>query len=241
MSTAAIQLDAQPIRSAVGMGFHTPDFAGNDTAMHLPQQLPEAHASGAQTAGPSRLRPASAASTGVDGLSARMQLLIRTEGSASAVARRCGFSEGAVRNWCHGRSDISRERCVIIARALGVSLRWLVAGEGSMRDVDDADDAAIHPPASLTASIPSGDGAPPTEADAHASTVDSGLLAAAYRVLQSYIGLVGGSLSPMQRADALAQLYDVLGHADRPGHADRMVAFHSALGGYFCSRKSLIG
>ncbi|MEP6907351.1 MAG: transcriptional regulator, partial [Pseudoxanthomonas sp.] len=46
-----------------------------------------------------------------NGLSARMQMLIRSEGSMASIARRCGFSEGAVRSWRDGNSDISRERC----------------------------------------------------------------------------------------------------------------------------------
>ena len=43
-------------------------------------------------------------------LAARIRLLIAQEGSASAMARRCGCSEGAVRSWRDGQSDLSRAR-----------------------------------------------------------------------------------------------------------------------------------
>lgn len=239
MSTAAIHLDAQPVHPAITGDFHTKDFVGNDAPMLLVEHLPETSVPTAPMEAAPQAPPAPPVFTDLRGLSARMQLLTRIAGSAAAIAKRCGFSEGAVHSWCYGRSDISRERCVIIARTLGISLRWLLTGEGPMRDEGDSAFHASIPQAPPYP--PAGAGVPSTDAGVHAPAVDPGLLAAALRVLQSYIVLVGGSLSPLQRADAAAQIYQALACTDGADHANHLVALHSTLGSYFCSRKSLIG
>jgi hypothetical protein len=164
-------------------------------------------------------------------LAARIQLLIKNDGGVGAIARRCGFSEGAVRSWRDGHSDISRERCVVLARTLGISLLWLVAGEGCMGEQAS----------SLAADVPVGEftgiRAPgPSEI----TSIDSRRLAAALKLLQSYIGLIGGSLNPSQRAAGMAELYDILGHAGDPGHVDRLIAFQTALNGHLRQNHSPI-
>jgi hypothetical protein len=143
-------------------------------------------------------------------LAARIRLLIAQEGSASALARRCGCSEGAVRGWRDGQSDLSRTRCIALARAMGVSLMWLVAGEGPMKPVGET------PRPGATA--------PP-----HASGIDPGRLAATLRLLQSYVCMVGGSLNPAQRADVMAELYQLLGDVGDPRAVDRLIAFQTRL------------
>ena len=67
----------------------------------------------------------------------RIRLLIQRVGSATEIARMCGFSEGVVRSWRDGNTDPSRARCVTLAKTLGISLVWLVAGEGAIQ-VDPA-------------------------------------------------------------------------------------------------------
>ena len=182
-----------------------------------PSRATTSHAPGA---------PVCAADDGADaanGFPARIRQLIELQGSVTAVAGRCGFSEGAVRSWRDGHSDISRERCTIIARRFGISLAWLVAGERTMRtDTKEVTHAApIATPASRLAN---GNPASPP-----ASELDSGRLAASLRLLQSYVGLVGGSLDPAPRAHLLADLYEILGDADDGIRTDRLVAFHGSL------------
>ena len=171
-----------------------------------------------------RMTSSQAPAEAMRSLSARIQWLIRSAGSASAIARSCGVSEGTVRNWRDGHSDMSRERCVILAQALGISLLWLVSGEGAMRTEPHPAVAAARADAPVHADA--------IEATSHAGTpaVDSRRLAAALRLLQSYIGLAGGSLDPSQRADVLVELYELLGRASEPGHAERLIAFHATLG-----------
>jgi len=138
--------------------------------------------------------------------SARMRLLVERAGGTGALAACCGVTARTVRNWCNGHSDISRERCLVLARAMRISPLWLISGEGGMAEAS----------------------AEPAPAAERLRDVDSVRLAAALQVLQSYIVLVGGSLSIAQRAEALAELYDMLA---QPGPADatRVVAFHKTL------------
>jgi len=152
-------------------------------------------------------------------LMTRIRLLIAQEGSASAIARRCGCSEGAVRSWRDGRSDLSRTRCVTLARALGVSLTWLVAGEGPMKSADEAagQDAAGDDPHT------------PATASARTPGIDAQRLAATLRLLQSYVCMIGGSLNPAQRADAVVELYQLLGDFGSAHIVDHVIAFHTRL------------
>lgn len=159
--------------------------------------------------GPSDASPDLAAPTDAQRFSARIRLLTERAGSAGALARSCGVTARTVRNWCSGYSDISRERCLVLARALRVSPLWLISGEGCM--TDDAADCA-----------------PLAEAPARRACVDAELLASALQVLQSYIELAGGSLSPAQRAEAVVELYGMLAQP-RPAEAAHLIAFHKRL------------
>jgi hypothetical protein len=168
------------------------------------------------------------------GLPARIQKLIELHGGAAVIAGRCGFSEGAVRNWRDGRSDISRERCITMAHTLGVSLLWLVAGEGSMQ-------AGTENPAPPDA-IPVAPSRPEQCASdpRYTSTLDSRLLATSLRLLQSYIGLIGGSLDPNSRADRLAELYDISSRVGDVTLISRLINFHSTLGEQLRRNRALI-
>lgn len=154
-----------------------------------------------------------------NGLATRMQVLIKAAGGMAAIARRCGFSQGAVRSWRDGHSDMSRERCVVLARTFGISLVWLMTGEGPMREQPEQLQHPAHNAATFI-----GDGQP-----APARLLNPRVLAAALRLLQSYIGLLGGSLDPDARAHALVELYQILDTPDAPGHTSRLIAFHAAL------------
>lgn len=154
--------------------------------------------------------------------SARIGLLIEHAGSISALAQCCGVTERTVRNWRNGRGDISRDRCLVLARALRISPLWLISGEGCMTA------GAVENP-------------PPPAADAQdrQPSVDSERLAAALQVLQSYIVLVGGSLSLAQRAEAVAELYGMLAQPG-PSNAGRLIAFHKTLAIYLRSNRQAL-
>jgi hypothetical protein len=221
MSTLAATPEVDLSRRAAGNGSATDFMHGGPHVRpsfleHPPHQRDKAHG---QHANDARMASSQAPAGAAPSLSARIRLLIQAEGSASALARRCGVSEGAVRNWRDGHTDMSRERCVVIAQALGISLLWLVSGEGAMRTEPLATGVATVQAAGTGAASPP-----------HAPAVDSRLLASSLRLLQSYIGLAGGSLDSPQRADVLVELYELLARAGEPGHAERLIAFHATLG-----------
>lgn len=62
--------------------------------------------------------------------------MIGLAGSASAFARTCGVSESVVRKWRDGLSEPSRLYLERIVRHAGVSVEWLVTGEGPMESDD---------------------------------------------------------------------------------------------------------
>ena len=138
----------------------------------------------------------------------------------------CGFSEGVVRSWRDGNTDPSRARCVTLARTLGISLVWLVAGEGTLQadttlpTLDDqyTSEKMTSHRSHHRASI-----------DEHAGAVDAQRLNAAVQILQSELSLAGSQLRLSENTDLLTQLYEILS----PGgsHVDpiAMVTFNHQL------------
>ncbi|OOG49657.1 helix-turn-helix transcriptional regulator [Rhodanobacter sp. C01] len=163
----------------------------------------------------------------------RIKLLIQRVGSATEIARMCGFSEGVVRSWRDGNTDPSRARCVTLARTLGISLVWLVAGEGTLQidpNVPTLDDQ--YSSESVTSHRPRARLGMQGAAHAHHvenSGVDAQRLNTAMRILQSELSLAGSQLSLSENTDLLTQLYEILG----PGgsHVDplAMVTFNHRL------------
>ena len=161
----------------------------------------------------------------------RIKLLIQRVGSATEIARMCGFSEGVVRSWRDGNTDPSRARCVTLARTLGISLVWLVAGEGTLQmdpnvpiqdDQYNSESVASHRPRGRLGINHQG-------GHAEVSGVDAQRLNTAMRILQSELSLAGSQLSLSDNTDLLTQLYEILG----PGgsHVDplAMVTFNHRL------------
>lgn len=165
------------------------------------------------------------ASTGT--FAERIRLLIQRVGSATEIARMCGFSEGVVRSWRDGNTDPSRARCVTLARTLGISLVWLVAGEGSLQidpNVPNLDDQ--YSSENVTSHRSRHRSAEPGSIGA---VVDSQRLNTAMRILQSELSLSDSELSMTENTDLLSQLYAILG--PNGAHVDplAMVKFNHQL------------
>lgn len=164
--------------------------------------------------------------------SERIRLLIQRVGSATEIARMCGFSEGVVRSWRDGNSDPSRARCVTLAKTLGVSLVWLVAGEGAIQT-----DNRPAPEEPVRAEVrrhsregKSGTTAPAsTQAPLRRHMVDATRLDVAKRILQSGLALSGAVLSPSDHADMLVTLYEIVGPGGTQIDTDALLAFNQRL------------
>ncbi|RDS78982.1 XRE family transcriptional regulator [Dyella monticola] len=159
----------------------------------------------------------------------RIKVLIQRVGSVTEIARMCGFSEGVVRSWRDGNTDPSRARCVTLARTLGISLVWLVAGEGSMLDpsVIIPDDVSGTNAEALAARHRS---KLRTAADTlEAGGMDVQRLNTALRILQSELDLADSHLTLAENSDMLAELYDILGPGGNDVDAAAMVAFNHRL------------
>jgi len=161
----------------------------------------------------------------------RIKLLIQRVGSATEIARLCGFSEGVVRSWRDGNTDPSRARCVTLARTLGISLVWLVAGEGAIvpdMDPSGADEQySADTPSRLR---PHGHAGTPAGLLAERDpAVDTQRLHAAMRILQSELELAGNPLSLTDNSDLLASLYAALGPGGTRVDTAAMLSFNRQL------------
>lgn len=146
------------------------------------------------------------------GFAQRIQALIAKYGGVTHIARMCGFSEGVVRSWRDGRSDPSRQRCVTLAGALGISLVWLVAGDGGMQQQMHTD----------------GSPGPDTTADV-VDDVDTHRLTRAMKVLQSILDSTDNELPVESQAELLSEYYTVLGHSDPIVRAEGISEVHRHL------------
>jgi DNA-binding phage protein len=161
----------------------------------------------------------------------RIKMLIQRVGSVTEIARMCGFSEGVVRSWRDGNTDPSRARCLTLARTLGISLVWLVAGEGSMQldagslNHDDATGADVAATSRHRSALRSANG---TET-ARTIGMDPQRLNTALRILQSELDLADSHLTMAENSDMLAELYDILGPGGSDVDAAAMVAFNHRL------------
>ncbi|QKT03452.1 helix-turn-helix domain-containing protein [Ectothiorhodospiraceae bacterium 2226] len=81
---------------------------------------------------------------GVKGLPQRIAMVADVMGKKE-LARRSGISESQLYRYIGGQSQPTVEPLVALAAAAGVSIRWLVSGEGPVRE----DAAAAHVPAPL--------------------------------------------------------------------------------------------
>jgi transcriptional regulator with XRE-family HTH domain len=160
----------------------------------------------------------------------RIKLLIQRVGSATEIARMCGFSEGVVRSWRDGNSDPSRARCVTLAKTLGISLVWLVAGEGVIQpdamaragEDQSTTEQLARQQRTRSSSSSSWHGE-------NSVAVDTQRLNTAMRILQSELELSQSKLTLDQNADMLANLYAILGPGGTHVDTSAMLTFNRRL------------
>ena len=162
----------------------------------------------------------------------RIKLLIQRVGSATEIARMCGFSEGVVRSWRDGNTDPSRARCVTLARTLGISLVWLVAGEGAIQtdpsNTTTDDQYSSEVVSTQRPKLRLG-GASVSMLPARDNGVDSQRLNTAMKILQSELELADSPLTLADNTDMLADLYEILGPGGINVDTTAMVTFNHRL------------
>lgn len=174
----------------------------------------------------------SSSPTSAGTFSDRIKLLIQRVGSATEIARMCGFSEGVVRSWRDGNTDPSRARCVTLARTLGISLVWLVAGEGAIQ-VDPSANAredqytsevvSSQRPRTRLSSVTTN--TPATQE----TGVDTHRLTTAMQILQSELELADSRLTLAENPDMLTELYEILGPGGTHVDTSAMMTFNRRL------------
>lgn len=163
----------------------------------------------------------------------RIKLLIQRVGSATEIARMCGFSEGVVRSWRDGNTDPSRARCVTLARTLGISLVWLVAGEGTALQVDPnglgGDDAQYTTETTSPHRTRGRINHAFQATQPNNNAVDPQRLNTAMQILQSELELASSPLTLAENTDLLTQLYQLLGADGASVNAAEMLKFNRQL------------
>ncbi|MFA6232484.1 MAG: helix-turn-helix transcriptional regulator [Rhodanobacter sp.] len=163
----------------------------------------------------------------------RIRLLIQRVGSATEIARMCGFSEGVVRSWRDGNTDPSRARCVTLAKTLGISLVWLVAGEGSIQmdpsanlqdDQYSSEVVSTQRPRTRLGSVT------PMPLQANTKGLDTQRLNKAMQILQSELDLAESPLTLSESTDMLTNLYEILGPGGINVDTSAMMSFNRKLG-----------
>lgn len=158
----------------------------------------------------------------------RITLLIQRVGSATKIARMCGFSEGVVRSWRDGSTDPSRARCVTLARTLGISLVWLVAGEGALQQDPNATGFDEQHSSEKVTADRTFNGHQRHDAVSNGS-IDTQRLNTAVQILQSELSMTHSQLSLSENADLLARLYEILGPHGAQVEPLAMVMFNRSL------------
>ncbi|TAL84961.1 MAG: XRE family transcriptional regulator [Rhodanobacter sp.] len=164
--------------------------------------------------------------------SERIKLLIKRVGSATEIARMCGFSEGVVRSWRDGNTDPSRARCVTLARTLGISLVWLVAGEGTIQGdtaTNTHDDQYSSEVVSMQRQRPRLGATASVALSNHETSVDTQRLNTAMKILQSELELADSQLTLAETTDMLTDLYGILGPGGNSMDTRAMVMFNQRL------------
>lgn len=170
--------------------------------------------------------------TSANTFSERITLLIKRVGSATEIARMCGFSEGVVRSWRDGNTDPSRARCVTLARTLGISLVWLVAGEGAIQAETASntnDDQYSSEVVSMQRPKPRLGANASLAVSANGNSVDTQRLNTAMKILQSELELADSRLTLGETTDMLTDLYGILGPGGDSMDTRAMVMFNHRL------------
>ncbi|MGA1856959.1 helix-turn-helix domain-containing protein [Azospirillum sp. 11R-A] len=124
----------------------------------------------------------------------RLKILADATGGAAALARVCEMPQRTMANYVEGKTEPRASDAVKIAKAAGVRLEWLLAGDGPMR-IDEISSTVVRFPA-----------ARPKETSA---SLDRHLLEQIISQVEAWLEDNGRVLPPSQKSSVFTELYEM--------------------------------
>jgi transcriptional regulator with XRE-family HTH domain len=137
------------------------------------------------------------------GFAARLRQVLRSHGSASALAKAIRRSEGAVRKWLRGESEPNVTDLRALSEMTQTRIEWLASGQGPREAPSVAEaDSPDHVASSVR------DGSPPYRNPA-LGALDLPLLEAVLAAVDEQLRLATLDLSAAKRSALIATAYDL--------------------------------
>jgi transcriptional regulator with XRE-family HTH domain len=128
------------------------------------------------------------------GFAARLRQVLRAYGSASALAKAIGRSEGAVRKWLRGESEPNVSDLRTLGETTRTRIEWLASGQGP-RETPGIADPDFLDPSRARNPIP--------------QALDMPLLEAVMAAVDEQLRLAALELSAAKRSALVAAAYDL--------------------------------
>ncbi|MGA7539140.1 MAG: hypothetical protein WBW93_10250 [Steroidobacteraceae bacterium] len=128
------------------------------------------------------------------GFAARLRQVLRAYGSASALAKAIGRSEGAVRKWLRGESEPNVSDLRALGEMTRTRIEWLASGQGPRETPGIADPDSLDP-ARARNPLP--------------QALDMALLEAVMAAVDEQLRLAALELSAAKRSALVAAAYDL--------------------------------
>lgn len=137
------------------------------------------------------------------GFAARLRQVMRAHGSASALAKAIGRSEGAVRKWLRGQSEPNVTDLRALCEMTHTRIEWLASGQGP-REAPGFADEDSSPPARAPLRENS-----PLHGNPAFGALDMPLLEAVMTAVDEQLRLAALDLSAAKRSALIAAAYDL--------------------------------
>lgn len=131
------------------------------------------------------------------GFAARLRQVLKAHGSASALAKAIGRSEGAVRKWLRGESEPNVTDLRALSQVTQIRIEWLVTGEGPRHAQPEPDAGPV-----------AGEASPSHRQSPHGS-LDLPLLEAVMAAADEQLRAAGLDLPAARRSALIAAAYDL--------------------------------
>ena len=151
------------------------------------------------------------------GFAARLRQVLRAHGSASALAKAIGRSEGAVRKWLRGESEPNVTDLRALCEITHTRIEWLVSGQGPP---EAPETSAQEDRSQASRALPQE--SPPRHRNRALDALDMPLLEAVIAAVDEQLRLAALELGAAKRSALIAAAYDLA--RDRHGLEREAVA-----------------